>query len=507
MTADRTLTPRGDGSVRDETSLRDGDDGKFLTQSVDLLSGSAPSARSSNLKWDKNDSEPVSDKHLRGTVAGEQMKGGIVNQSDAKNRSDSKMELQNSFSFINSPLDKAEFVTLEDLMNQTSDIGKLLQRSLETEKTKLESGTEKLGSLQDPKDNSQSKLMNDQIRTAGERERRDSLMSTGSDDIVASGSDIEKLSGKVSMKYMGTIPDNVNYTEFMKQIASDSKTKSVMYTVVTSPEAFSQLKKFSDSGLGTGSLSSQGLSNANVADKVMSIEGKDTGYKSEGSIKSTTTGTLTTGDIDFESQSVKSTYSLGEQIKRMCEGQNPDTPETPKSVAEGDKAFTNESDKRLSKIDTDNAPPQSPSRKMLQTEFTRQENLKSSKMQTTGLPLDLSHGETSPTRKKLKTKKERDRKSRRKQKEEFILESSSDTNSVEEEQASSLKSKMILRQPSLPEEDILVTGSEDGKKSKTADQSDQMKKSLLDEVQLETETQSDSGDDRKKGQTQEDGQR
>ena len=503
MTADRTLTPRGE----DETSLKEGDDGRFLTQSVDLLSGSAPSVRSSNLKLDIRATEQISDKHLRDIGSGEKMKDGVVNQTGIENKSDSKMESQNSFSFINSPLDNAGFVTLESLMNQTSDIGKLLQRSLEAEKTKFDSGKETLGSLQGARDSSQPKLGNDQNRPGGERERRDSFMSTGSEDIVVSGSDIEKLSGKVSMKYMGTIPDNVNYTEFMKQIASDSKTKSVMYTVVTSPEAVSQLQKFSDSGLGTGSLTSQGLSSQ--GDKGLATEGKGTGNNSEGSGKSNTTGTLTIGDMDFESQSVKSTYSLGEQIKRMCVGQNPDTPEPPKSVQEGDKAFTNESDKGLSKTDTNIAPPQSPSRKMLQSEFTRQEQLKSSKLQTTGLPHELSPGETSPTRKKLKSKKERDRKSRRKQKEEFILESSSDTNSVEEESLPSLKSQMILRQPSVPEEELLViTGSEDGKKTKASDESDQMvKKSLLDEVQLETETQSDSCEDRTKGQSKEGGQR
>ena len=459
--------------------------------------------RSSNLKLDTRATEQISDKHLGDKDSREKMKDGGVNESKAENESNSKMESRNSFSFINSPLDNAGFVTLESLMNQTSDIGKLLQRSLEAEKTKLDCGKDT--ALQDTRDGSQPKIGNDQNRLVGERERRDSFMSTGSDDIVVSGSDIEKLSGKVSMKYMGTIPDNVNYTEFMKQIASDSKSKSVMYTVVTSPEAVSQLQKFSDSGLGTGSLTSQGLSSQ--GDKGLPVEGKDQGNNSEGS--GNTTGTLTIGDMDFESQSVKSTYSLGEQIKRMCAGQNPDTPEPPKSNIGQNKAFTNDSDKGLFKTDANIVPPQSPSRKMLQSEITRQENLKSNKLQTTGLTHELSPGEMSPTRKRLKSKKERDRKSRRKQKEEFILESSSDTNSVEEESLPSLKSQMILRQPSVPEEDLLViTGSEDGKKTKektkTGEESDQLvKKSLLDEVQLETETQSDSCEDRTKGQSKE----
>lgn len=502
--ADRTLTPREGSSVRGASSLRDGDDEKFLTQSVDLLSGSAPSVRSSNFQIKGNVIQPASEKTMGDTVRAEN-KDSSLSQTDAKNKMDTWMESQNSLSFMNNPLVKGGFVTLEELMSETSDLGKLLRRSVE--------GVDKMKmalSEQENLDYDQSSKESSQPKASGDRKRRDSVMSAGSDtDIVVSGSDIERISGKVSMKYMGTIPDSVNYTDFMKQLASDSKTKSLMYTVVTSPEAVSQLKKLSDSGQGTGSLSSQSIPKPDGGEKRLPDDVKDPGYKSDGSVKSTTTGTLTVNDLDFESQSVKSTYSLGERIKRMCEGQNPDKPQTPRSVSEGDKTYMGDSDKGSTKIESSNAPPQSPSRKMLQSELNRQENVKNNKMQTTGLPHDLSPSQSSPTRKKLKTKKERDQKSRRKQKEEFILESSSDTNSVEDEPLlSSLKSKMILRQPPLPEEDMVATGSEDQKKSKTVDQSDHLgKKSLLDEVQLETETPSDSCDDKNKGPMKEDGQK
>ena len=481
-----------------------------MSQSVDILSGSAPSMRSVNSNQIR-DREPVTDQTARDTVKGGQTKDVDWAKTGAKNRIASQSDTSKSFSFINTPIEKEGFVTLDELMSGNSDIGKLLQRSLESgDKNTLPSvDSEKLDASGVSKDKILSESRTDISKSVSERERRDSVMSAGSDDIVMSGSDIEKRSGKVSMKFMGTIPDSVNYTDFMKQLAFDSKSKSVMYTVVTSPEAVSQLKKFSDSGIGTGSLSSQGLPKPNVGDKGLTNEVKDAGYRSEGSLKSNTTGTLTVNDADFESQSVKSTYSLGEQIKRFCEGQNPD-PETvtPRSVTEGDRTLGDKSkEDDLSKGGRPCTPPQSPSRKMLQTEFVRHEDSKSNKMHTAGLTHD-SHNDSSPTRKKLKTKKERDRKSKRKQKEEFILESSSDNNSVEDEPLTSLKSKMGLRQPSLPEEDLLVTGSEDQQKSKTGDQSEQtVKKSLLDEVQLETETPSDSCDDRNKGQIQDDLQR
>ena len=474
-----------------------------MTQSVELLSGSAASVRTLQSDHVENRAGPVYDQVLRNTMKEMKEKDPVRTGIDTRA---SQLGTQTSFSFINTPLDKGGFVTLEELMNGNSDIGKLLQRSLECGDKLPVTEVEKSGAQTLSKDNDQLKPVNDFGRPVGERERRDSLMSAGSDDIVMSGSDIEKRSGKVSMKFMGTIPDGVKYSDFMKQLASDSKTKPVMYTVVTSPVAVSQLKKFSDSGLGTGSLSSQSVPQS-TDEKHLTSEVKDAGYRSEGS---NTTGTLTINELDFESQSVKSTYSLGEQIKRMCEGQNPENDnlqlQTPRSISEGEKTLEDDSKGGASVSNVGEIKaPQSPSRKMLQSEFNRHETSKGNKMLASGVTHDLPLTDSSPTRKKLKTKKERDRKSRRKQKEEFILESSSDTNSVEDEPHSSLKLKMGLRQPSVPEEDLVATGSED---QKTGDQSDpKVKKSLLDEVQLETETPSDSCEDRNKGQSQEDFQR
>ena len=490
-----------DMTPRQENTTRSSDDGKLLTQSVELLSGSAASIRTLC-------SENIDNLGDQNTETGTKDKDPVLTSTD-----NTKRLSQNSFSFINTPLEKSGFVTLDELMSGNSDIGKLLQRSLESDYKLPSCEIENSGIGLSAKDSSPTKVINDVNtgRTRVERERRDSMMSAGSDDILMSGSDMEKRSGKVSMKYMGTIPDGVNYTDFMKQLASDGKTKPVMYTVVTSPDAVSQLKKLSDSGLGTGSVSSQSVPQSSIGEKLTS-EAKEVGYRSEGSLKSNTTGTLTINDADFESQSVKSTYSLGEQIKRMCEGQNPETDNqkqlSPRLVSNEDRILEDMSKTGASVSNSRvNDGAQSPSRRMLQSEIHRHDTDKSSKMQTTGVTHDLPPNDLSPTRKKLKTKKERDRTSRRKQKEEFILESSSDTNSVDDEPLS-LYLQMGLKQPSLPEEDLVATGSEDQNKGVTVDQSNQkVKRSLLDEVQLETETPSDSCEDRNKGQSLESQQR
>ncbi|XP_053405963.1 zinc finger protein 106-like [Mercenaria mercenaria] len=393
----------------------------------------------------------------------------------------------NSISMLNKPLERVGFVTLDALMRGDGDIGKLLNKSLES----IEKGTipEGASPLQKQASN-ESKVSSE----ACKRERRDSTFS------LDTGSDSEKKS--VSLKYMGTLPEGTNYESLVRQVSQDNKNKPLMITLFSSPEAMTQLRKTPDAGSTPVLKSREGHS------------GIETGYKSDGSSKTNSTRTLTHMS-DMESQSAMSTFSLGEQIKRMCDGYNSEQSmevETPRAEhgdtvlqstkvngskesgirSEDSKSINSgiglrDSGDRLKDLSLPyirNSP--------VKDCFVKLEKLETDEM---AFPRSVIIDNGSPIRKRLKSKKERDQMSRRKQKESFILQS--DTNSEgENESHSPSKFHLPSRLSSKSEEDLVQTGSEDRTPRPVDTPEMKRSRSLLDEVQLETETPSDSCEDK-----------
>ncbi|XP_060594264.1 uncharacterized protein LOC132748670 [Ruditapes philippinarum] len=394
----------------------------------------------------------------------------------------------NSISMLNKPLDRVGFVTLDALMKGDGDIGKLLNRSLESiEKGTIPAGASPLQKL--------SSCESNETPGTVSRERRDSTFS------LDTGSDSEKKS--VSLKYMGTLPEGTNYESLVRQVSQDNKNKPLMITLFSSPEAMSQLRKTPDAGSTPVVRSKEGHSRVDV------------GYKSDGSSKTNSTVTLTHMS-DMESHSARSTFSLGEQIKRMCDGYNCEQGmevETPRgeqvdsalqsTKVSGSKEYKLE-DFKISDVSTrklrssgdtlkDESVPSSRNSPIKDC-YVKLEKIDGTEMSS------LKHPTTdygSPIRKRLKSKKERDQMSRRKQKELFILQS--DTNSEgESENKFANRLNLPSRLSSKSEEDLVQTGSEDRTPRPEMKKISEISRSrsLLDEVQLETETPSDSCEDR-----------
>lgn len=378
----------------------------------------------------------------------------------------------NSISMLHKPFDKVGFVTLDALMRGDGDIGRMLNRSIESiEKGIIPTGASPL--QKQSSNDSQSRGSSG----AGQRERRDSTFS------LDTGSDSEKKS--VSMKYMGTLPEGTNYESFVKQVSQENKNKSLMFTF-SSPEAMSRLRAPPDAGSTPVLKPSDGC------------VGVEPGYKSDGSSQTNSTRTLTHMS-DMESQSVISTYSLGEQIKRLCDGHKSDETmdiETPRTAPDDNVGHTAEatgiSENSDSVVKFDGMLLSDIRNSPVKDCYIKLEQLDTHVNRSS--PKTVTLDNCSPIRKRLKSKKERDQKSRRKQKESFIL--LSDTNSSGENE-----SKSVIKVECLPsrlsakcEEDLVLTGSED--RTPRPSETQEAKRSLLDEVQLETETPSDSCEDR-----------
>ncbi|WAR19246.1 ZN106-like protein [Mya arenaria] len=328
------------------------------------------------------------------------------------------------------------------------------------------------------------------------------------------GSDSEKR--KVSMKYMGTLPGGMNYEAFVKQMSEENKNKNIMFTVFNSPDAVSQqlLKKTPDAEIKTPGHSKPSL---------LSSTPGETGYKSD-----TNTSTRTLTDCGEE----HSVISLGEQIMRLCDGQRGEESSnlemiTPRS---GTDTFDDITPRVLSK------ERQGTPERNLKLNGTLLQEMRDSPVKDCSIALEridvadssaellkllegsgpytkpasgarsqspIIIGEApSPVRKRLKSKKERDQQSRRKQKESFILQS--DTNSENETEGITQRTKLLAKWTQ-SEEDLCQSGSEERTPRILPGQSEILpsiaemsvvKKSLLDEVQLETETPSDSCEDR-----------
>lgn len=474
---DRTCQRRGSvnsnvsGTVSaEEARIRNS--GALFSKSLDVLSGSTETITSSQGGF-------------KDTAADLSKTSSEFQQSQGVSEARESMNSSNSISFLNKPLDKVGFVTLENLMKGDNDIGKLLNKSLESiEKGTIPEGASPL--LKQASNESQLSRQSGDKQAGGVRERRDSSFSISSDG----GSDSERR--KVSMKYMGTLPEGINYESFVKQMSAENKNKSLMFTFFSSPEVNSQLKRTPDAGLKTPPIQ-----------KILDSPIAEAGYKSD------TNSNRTLTDLnEIESQSAVSTFSLGEHIKRICDGQSQisdqrldiQTPRTgTDTVDDATPRPSNEKEKLESDIKVGGVclanhreSPVKDCSVILKDCVANQkgEGLSSTnnvnKRETS--PKTISHDAGSPGRKRLKSKKERDQMSRRKQKESFIL--PSDTNSEGENGSTSsvqktrLSPKLTIRS----EEEIVLSGSEDITPRPVLDMD--RKKSLLDEVQLETPSDS-----------------
>ncbi|XP_052270977.1 uncharacterized protein LOC127871814 isoform X2 [Dreissena polymorpha] len=465
----------------------------LFSKSLDVLTGSTETVTSSHSKgfecqdFDRTPRASVESGPKEQHVSADK---GVLEKKESVNK-------KNSLSLINPPLDKVGFVTLEALMKGDTDIGKLLNKSIESiEKGIIPKGASPLPQQLSNETDSRG------LGLAGRvRERRDSSFSIGSD-----GSDTERR--KVSMKYMGTLPEGMNYESFVRHMSQENKNKNLMFTVFSSPEAVSQLRRTPDAGSKTPTVLS------NPASQLPT----ETGYRSD----TNSTKTLTDAN-DGEDRSIISTFSLGAEIKRICDGHGKQTDGenkldmvtqrsgtdtlddlTPRALQDelslpwsSDVKYTgirvdhvHESPVRdcsvnLERIDTDSYPVLT---QILETP------LKSSKSP----PPPLIIGEApSPTRKRLKSKKERDQMSRRKQKESFILNSDTDCDADTGTNVPGTRSRLSFKCASRSEEDLVQSGSEAGtpripEKTKPPQGPQGLKRSLLDEVQLEPETPSDS---------------
>lgn len=447
----------------------------LFSQSIDALSGSTDTITSS-----------------QGVTAAYSPKTSgefqdIANTSKVQPEPTESINSNNSVSFLNRPLDKVGFVTLEALMKGDTDIGKLLNRSLESiEKGTIPAGASPLHKQDGNMGAPGAQSMN--AKPKGVRERRDSSFSISSDG----GSDSEKR--KVSMKYMGTLPEGMDCETFVRQMSEENKNKSLMFTVFTSPEANTQLRRTPDSGLRAPTVSKQ-------VDRLTLPEYE---YKSD----TNSTKTLTDTNELNESQSARSTYSLGEQIKRMCDGQNVTgnqklEMQTPRSGSEAVDDLTPRAsnEKHDSGIKLDGVLLENLKKTcspIKECSVVLQDCSPVKPGQDFNIPAKWDSPKTvvqdtgSPVRKRLKSKKERDQMSRRKQKESFILQSDTNSESENVNMSPSQRAKVSLRFTTRSEEELLLSGSEDvtPRPAVVAEG----RKSLLDEVQLETP--SDSCEDR-----------
>ena len=472
-------------SAGDFNTKRSSTESKLFSKSVDVLTGSTETI--TTLKTREESAESDRSTPVQSVEPASRPALGLTLPKSAES-----INAGNSVSFINSPLEKVGFVTLEALMKGGTDLGKMLTKSIESlEASPLHKQTSNDSNVSSGKE-------------ATRRERRDSSFSIGSDC-----SDTERR--KVSMKYMGTLPEGLNYEAFVKQMSNENKNKNIKITVFSSPDALKNTP-----------TSSHSLTPTVQTSKVFTP--RDPSEKSDAEASNRT---LT----DFgEEQSV---ISLGEQIKRLCDGQRTshDTSNlemvTPRSGTDTFDEITPRifSDKEHRtperKIDNQLHGTHTNQKLMLPIEkadgttvddlfISVDTNIEkplsgpASKKESQPAP-NVMNEAMSPIRKRLKSKKERDQKSRRKQKESFLKQITSDTNSENENDLSSNTSKLQAKWTK-SEEELCQSGSEERTpRYNTRSSSTPLKsvpavslqrKSLLDEVQLETETPSDSCEDR-----------
>ena len=454
--------------------------GALFSKSLDVLSGSTETINSSQSFSKKERNTPVNSPQESA-----EFKSGRKDIDDEIVARES-INLTNSISLLNKPLDKVGFVTLDALMKGDTDIGKLLNKSLESiGKGIIPEGASPLH--KQTSNDSQMSVQSGERQPERVRERRDSSFSISSDG----GSDSEKR--KVSMKYMGTLPGGMNYDAFVKQMSQENKNKSVMFTVLSSPEMSSQLRRTPDSAMKVPQFQKP-------LDSTIVQECGDTG----------STKTLTDiNDVesqsarsDVESQSARSTFSLGEQIKRMCEGQGLEdeqnldlqTPRTgtdtfdevtprPTNLETNCDNYTKYEGTLLTKLRQSPVKECSVMLRDISPSKKTEDFISPTKPDS---PKTVIQEAGSPVRKRLKSKKERNQMSRRKQKESFIL--VSDTNSDSENVSmGSGRGRPTLRATTCSEEEIVLSGSEDvTPRPSMLDR----QKSLLDEVQLETPSDS-----------------
>ncbi|KAL3872756.1 hypothetical protein ACJMK2_035960 [Sinanodonta woodiana] len=402
----------------------------------------------------------------------------------------------------NPQLTLAGFVTLDSLLKNNTEIGKVFQKSLKGKDFAMILNP---NSTVGPKKGASSEQ--NEIKHSKEQiQAKESV----SDDFVHSGSDVEKppKAPRISMKYMGSLPSEGLDTETLRQqiIGESKSSKQLTYTLLTSHDALEQLKKLSsESGMGT----SVSLSQTTTVDTAKHFTRRGAEHADN--------------DSNLDCLSIVSACSLGEKIKQICDrhakeedntSQEPrlDTPRSG-SQSDPDKTLVEEDlDKNLAEsgssastgivkdcfvvLDRLNVGCSKP---VLVSEIeARSSRIKKPKSHSIDLDkLPSKSGDNSclrartpsPMRKKLKTKRERDTQSHRKKKEGFILESSSDVNSAEEEDVT-LKPGDSGQKLRLEEQNNLsrTPGSEPTETNMGPDLT--FKKSLLDEVELETPTDS-----------------
>ncbi|KAK3591271.1 hypothetical protein CHS0354_004317 [Potamilus streckersoni] len=407
----------------------------------------------------------------------------------------------------NPQLALAGFVTLDSLLKNNAEIGKVFQKSLKGKDFSMVlSPTSTVG----PKKGA----LSEQNKIKHNKEQAKELLSD--DCVVHSGSDVEKplKAPMISMKYMGSLQSEGLDTETLRQqiIGESKSSKQLTYTLLTSHDALEQLKKLSsESGMGTSvSLTqSQTVSHTTTVDTAKIITRRDPKGAQHAD-----------NDSNLDCLSIVSACSLGEKIKQICDShakyednlsQEPsgDTPRSG-SQSDPDKTLVEEDlDKNLEergssasagivkdcfvlldRLDVDCSKP------ILVSELeARSSKFKKPKSHSVDLGKAQSgHNRArtpSPMRKKLKTKRERDTQSRRKKKEDFILESSSDVNSAEEEDVMSRSGDSGQKLGCEGQKDVTLSrapGNVPTEGNMGLEMT--MKKSLLDEVELETPTDS-----------------
>ncbi|XP_069117103.1 serine-rich adhesin for platelets-like [Argopecten irradians] len=207
----------------------------------------------------------------------------------------------------------------------------------------------------------------------------------------------------------------------------------------------------------------------NMFEKIQSFlksSRSDQGYRSESSLKSDEIVL----DTDSNQESITSNVSLGEKIRQYCQENRP-----------GSTQLDSGSDHTLKGSNSETNTPGRQSKPPVSPSVSDDRNL-------------------SPSRKRRKTKKERDQSSKRKQKEEYVINSSSECSGQDEEKTSITDLRQRIQFQDVDKEELddicmVETGSDD-----CAVRATEQRRSLLEEVQLDSPNESEESFNQVKSQ-------
>lgn len=329
-------------------------------------------------------------------------------------------------------LKKVGFVTLNSLLKPSEfETSGNLAKMLSSEASSLE---EFLSGLSDSDSARKERKPN-----KGKKVRRSKRLNLEQNTPKEKEDENKKFS-HVNVKFMGTLPNMIDKDSFLKEIGGGKQPDKLSYMVVDSGHSQDVLQKL-QSIIGTGGESAtkdnhvESVSSVTTQSSVGDTKLMDLDYKSESSCGKSES-LIVHHETDSNYESIASNCSLGEKIRRYCRSNNSGSRKR-KEVSIEHSDTDSDLDKTLKDEDATPVKGEKASSVMLPKLAPSNEcevPVVGSSPTIDIVPDEYLSGAVSPSRKRLKTKKERDRKSVRKQKEEYIIDSSSDANSGDEEE-------------------------------------------------------------------------